>query len=431
MRMWNDLKLRTMCWMFGTFTERAAKSGDPVGLVMAKGHHDMDPVFDQIRDKGDLVASKMGLYVTAAHGTANEILRDRRFVVAKGDVITQKYLARPENNHLIKPLNDSLMLMNPPEHTRLRKLVWPSFTHETLRSRQELIDSIVDKHLDKIDRAGEIDLVEEYAAPIPIHAMCAVLGIPEPDVPRFARWGSILGPSLDGARSLEQLAVLRETLVELSSFFDELIAYRRENPGDDVVSNMVRAELNGKPLQRKDLLAVTLLLLLAGLETTLNLIGNGTIAFVNHPDQRERLISDPTITENFIEEVLRFDSPVRCTVRRAREDVELDGQTVAKGKDVLVLLGGANKDPRVFEDPYRFDIGRANARDHLSMSAGVHYCLGSGLAKMVGTSALQRMFTRFPDLRISGDVQRGDTRVIHSALRIPVESHRVEQLSIA
>ena len=422
-----DLDLRMMCWTISTLTRRMAGRGDPVARVMAKGgDHDLEPVFDEVRAEGDLVRSKLGLFVTASHATANEALRDRRFLVTQGDVITHRYLKRPENAHLVKPLKDSLMLMNPPEHTRLRKLVWPSFTHDALRARQGQIDAIVERYLDKLEGAERVDLVEEFAAPIPIHAMCAILGIPEPDVERFARWGSILGPSLDGARSLDQLTVLRGALVELSEFFDELIEYRRKNPEDDVVSRMVNAELDGKPLQRSDLLAVTLLLLLAGLETTLNLIGNGVLAFLGHPEQKKLFMERPDLTENAVEEVLRYDSPVRCTVRRAREDVVLAGQTVKAKKDLLVLLGGGNKDPRVFPDPQRFDIQRENARDHLSMSAGVHYCLGAGLAKMVGGSALRGLFRRFPEAAVDGKVERGDTRVIHSALSIPLRCRPTE-----
>jgi cytochrome P450 len=285
--------------------------------------------------------------------------------------------------------------------------------------------------LDKLDPSQPVELIQQYAAPIPIYAMCAVLGIPEPDIERFARWGSILGPSLDGAKTVPQLDVLRGTLVELSAFFDELIAFRRKNPDNDVVSQMVRAELDGRPLDRKELLAVTLLLLLAGLETTLNLIGNGVLAFCAYPEQRRLLVEHPELAENAVEEVLRFDSPVRATVRRAREDVTVAGRTIKAKKDVLVLLGGGNKDPRVFADPYRFDIKRANARENLSMSAGVHYCLGAGLAKMVGASALRELFLRFPDLRLAQDAQRGDTRVIHSALKVPVECQPSKAATVA
>jgi cytochrome P450 len=410
-----------MCWTIEKLTRRMAKSGDFAAQVMAKGgDHDMDPLYERVRARGDLVRTKLGVYITGSHATANEILRDRRFVVTKGDYVTQKYLERPENTHLVKPLKNSLMLMNPPEHTRLRKLVWPSFTHEALRGRTPYIEEVVATYLDRLDTGEPVDLIEQFAAPIPIHAMCKVLGIPDPDVARFASWGSILGPSLDGARSVPQLKVLRATLVELSEFFDELIAFRRREPADDVVSQMVNAELDGRPLDRKELLAVTLLLLLAGLETTLNLIGNGVLAFAKHDDQRRLFIDEPELTENAVEEVLRYDTPVRCTVRRAREDLTVAGEPFKAGKDVLVLLGGGNKDPRVFDDPHRFDIRRPNARDHLAMSAGVHYCLGAGLAKMVGAAALRGLFQRFPDLQLAEPPTRGDTRVIHSALRIPV-----------
>jgi cytochrome P450 len=174
------------------------------------------------------------------------------------------------------------------------------------------------------------------------------------------------------------------------------------------------------PLERREMVAITLLLLLAGLETTLNLIGNGVLALLEHDAERARFLADPQLETNLVEEVLRYESPVQFTIRTASEDITLAGTTVPKGKQILVLIGGANRDPRVFPDPDRFDIGRKNARDHLSFSAGFHYCLGAGLARLVAASALRQLFQRFPDLSLAGPVKRSSTRVIRGADSIPL-----------
>lgn len=415
-----DLKLQGTFLTMRSMLRLMAAAGDPGAKLVAQSKKDPRPLYDSIRGAGEVTYSKLGIYMTASHQVASDVVRDARFIVETADSLTLDYLARPGNEHLVRPLQDSLMSMNPPEHTRLRKLVAPAFTLRETRRRSDRIDVIVKRYLDRLDPKAPFDLVPSYASPIPIQVVSEYLGIPEPDDQRFHRWGSVLGPALDGLKSMSELLKLRATLQELSDFFDELIAYRRANPADDVISGILLNEPKNAPLQRRELVAVTLLLLLAGLETTLNLIGNGVLALLEHKSERERFLAYPELEMNLVEEVLRYESPVQFTIRTASEDIALTGTTMPKGKQILVLLGGANRDPRVFPDPDRFDIGRQNARDHLSFSAGYHYCLGAGLARLVAASSLRQLFQRFPHLALAGPVKRTNTRVIRGAESIPL-----------
>jgi cytochrome P450 len=415
-----DLKLKGTFLTMRTVLRMMSAAGDPGAKLVARSNKDPKPLYDAIRGQGEVILSKLGIYMTASYAAASQVVRDPRFIVQTADSITLDYLDRPGNQHLVRPLQDSLMSMNPPEHTRLRKLASPAFTNKQVRRRSGQIETIVKRYLDRLDADKPFDLITAYASPVPIQVVSSFLGIPEPDDERFHRWGSVLGPALDGVKSLSELEKLRATLQELSDFFDELIPYRRANPADDVISGILINEPKDQPLTRRELTAVTLLLLLAGLETTLNLIGNGVLALLEHPDQRDRLLADPQLDSNLVEEVLRYESPVQFTIRTAAEDIDLMGTTVPKGKQILVLMAGANRDPRTFPEPGRFDITRENSRDHLSFSAGHHYCLGAGLARLTAAAAIRQLFQRFPNLSLAGPVQRSETRVIRGAEHIPL-----------
>jgi cytochrome P450 len=247
-----------------------------------------------------------------------------------------------------------------------------------------------------------------------------MMGIPNPDIQQMMRWGSVLGPTLDGVQNLEEVIELRDTLKEMMELFEDLIPYRRKNPGDDVISHLVNLEKDGVSVEARRLLALTLFLTIAGMDTTHNGIGNGIQAFLEHEDQKKLFMDQPELTANAVEETLRFDAPVRVTIRKASDNIPLGGRKIYKRMKVMVLIGGANKDPRVFTDPERFDITRANAKDHLSMSAGIHFCLGSPLAKMMLASSMRGIFERFPNLELAGPVDRGKNRVIHSTRLLPV-----------
>jgi cytochrome P450 len=418
-----ELKVRLGFWGLDNMTAFYAKLGDPAGRVIAVRGHDMEEAAEEIRAKGDLNLSKMGIFITASHSTGNEVLRDRRFQTLSGDVLATRFLKARENRHLVRPFHESLMMMNPPVHTALRKLVWPSFAPDALKRRESEIEAIVNKYLDRIDRNTPVNLMEEYCKPIPAEVMALMMGIPNPDIKQMMRWGSVLGPTLDGVQTLEEVVELRDVLKEMMVLFEDLIPYRRQNPGDDVISHIINMEKDGVSVEARRLLALTLFLTIAGMDTSHNGIGNSIRAMLEHEDQKKLFMDQPELTANAIEETLRFDPPVRVTIRKASDVIPLAGRKVYKRMKVMVLIGGANKDPRVFPDPERFDITRANAKDHLSMSAGIHFCLGSPLAKMMIASSLRGILERFPNLELAGPVNRGKTRVIRNTVSLPVYCH--------
>ncbi|GLZ33544.1 putative cytochrome P450 140 [Lentzea sp. NBRC 105346] len=394
-----------------------ALSGDNYAKVFALSPNtDPFPLYEKVRAKGDMVWSRLGGFVTTRREICDSVLRDHRFGVLPPSDFTplDTRMYRPDGQRLVNPVEESFLLLNPPDHTRLRKLVQPFFTPRALKERAPLIEKIVEDYLDPLPES--FDVIGDFAVRVPIQVIVDLLGVPDADQDVLARWGSKIVATLDGIRTLKEMRELHEALGEFEAFLDDLIADRRRNPGTDVVSHLVQNE----GLSREDLVATTEMLLVAGFETTVNLIGNGVMAVMANPETREPLIEDPKYAELFVEEVLRLDPPVQYTVRFPNQVVEVGGKTVKPGQAVVLLLAAANRDPNVFENPLKFDPLRANVREHLAFSAGIHYCIGAGLARMEAAAALHGLFRRFPDLRVAGPMKRRPSRLIRGAIRLPV-----------
>lgn len=401
--------------------------GDPVARVLGRGA-DANPYprYERIRAGGPLVSSKLGIHATVSHELANSVLRDARFGVRTADDLGRAEWQPGDGNTTgkVHPIDDSFLSMDPPEHTRLRRLVAPWFAPRALRLRTERIESIVAGFLDELADRDRFDLIDDFAVRVPIQVICDLLGVPEVDYGRFARWGATLATSLDSTRTLAQDRALRAALVEMDAFFRDLVERRRREPGDDAVSALVAAEGLGDgvegALTLRDLLATVEVLLVAGFETTVNLIGNGVLACLAHPGARDWLLANPDLAPDLVEEVLRYDPPVQYTLRISHEPVTLAGVALPRDTGVLLLLAGANRDPAVFAHPDRFDPARPNNREHLAFSAGVHYCVGAGLARIEAAVALRALFERFPDLRAAGPARRRRSRNIHGLAHLPV-----------
>ncbi|WP_189225275.1 cytochrome P450 [Saccharothrix coeruleofusca] len=394
--------------------------GDPAARLFGLDQgEDPYPVFESVRAKGVLVPSRMGLHLTASHELCSRLLRDPAFgVVPAGALSPVDTTAHVGGRRLMNPVEDSFLVLNPPDHTRLRRLVAPWFTPRGLRRQADMIERVVEEHLDQVAARPTFDLVRDFAARVPVRVITDLLGVPGADQAAFARWGSVLVNALDGVRDMAEMRALHTGLREFEEFLDGLIAHRRRTPGDDVVS-----ALAAEPeLTREDLIATTELLLVAGFETTVNLIGNAVLAVLGHPEVRERLLDSPDHAEAVVEETLRFDPPVQYTVRAPSEAVEVAGTRLPRGTPVMLMLAAANRDPAVFADPHRFAPGRPDGREHLAFSSGIHYCLGAGLARMEAAAALRGLFRRFPDLRAAGRVHRRPSRVIRGAARLPVST---------
>jgi cytochrome P450 len=286
-----------------------------------------------------------------------------------------------------------------------------------VRTRAE---EIADELLDQLAERDAVDLVAMYCALLPVTVIAEILGVPTRDRERVLAFGAAAAPSLDLGLSWRQFRSVETALAGFDAWLGSHLDRLRREPGDDLLSRLVAAREDGIGLTERELKATAGLVLAAGFETTVNLLGNGAALLHDHPDQLDLLRQDPSLWPNAVDEVLRFDPPVLLTGRSALRDTTVAGVPVAKGSVVTTLLAAANRDPEVFDDPGRFDVTRPNAKDHLSFSAGRHYCLGAALARMEGQIALQALFDRFPDLSLAGEPRRRSTRVLRGFDRVPV-----------
>ena len=411
---------RTLRFATGLYTRRLgiAYHGhlhrDPVcRLHLRAGRDDPYGIYDEIRRAGTLVPTRLGNYVTPSHRVSTAVLRDRRFGVRSHDLAGP---TSPEDE-----FDMSFLDRDPPDHTRLRRLAQPAFSPRRMAGYRPRVEARVDRLLDAAAAAGEFDLVSAFAAPLPIAVITDLLGVPEADTDRFAEHGAVIGGALGGVRSLAHAARLKAAGDELRALFERLFALRRAEPADDVVSRIVAAE--GDQITPAEMLPLCILLLLAGFETTVNLIGNAVNALLDHPDQWAALRADPAgLAPAAVEETLRWDPPVQRTARCAREDVPLEGRTVVRDQFVVTLLAAANRDPEVYANPDVFDIHRRPEAEHLAFSGGVHYCVGAPLARMEATVAVRRLAERMPGLTRAGALRRRPSGIVRGPLYFPVRA---------
>jgi len=294
----------------------------------------------------------------------------------------------------------SMLVTDPPEHTRLRSLVNKAFTARAVRELTPRIRQIIDGLLDSIAGRGEMDVIADFAYPLPITVIGELLGV-DPDRRDFFREVSVplaiaLGPVRDAQLAMNAFAGRNELLL----YFDDLISRRRAEPRDDLVSAMIQAEDRGDFLTHQELLGMMLLLLVGGHETTVNLIGNGLLAMLRNPDQLETFRTNDGGERTAIDEMLRHDSPVQYSGRIARVDIEVGGQTIRAGQTVRMIFGAANRDPEIFADPETFNVAR-DPNEHMAFGYGIHFCLGAQLARLEGEMALSALIRRFPNIKLA------------------------------
>jgi cytochrome P450 len=296
------------------------------------------------------------------------------------------------------------LFRDPPDHTRLRGLVAKAFTPRVVESLRARTQEVVDELLGAAMEAGRVDLLEEFAYPLPVRIICDLLGVPPEDQDRFKVWSGALARGLDPdfLLSPEVIAARSQGVLQFSQYFFELLAERRTNPGDDLLSRLVQVEDGGAVLSEGELLSTCILLLVAGHETTVNLIAGGALALLHHPDQGEKFRTRPDLTRSAVEEMLRYVSPVQLTGRALTENCEFSGVEFRAGDFAMLLLASANRDPAQFADPERFDISR-NPNNHLGFGFGIHHCLGAPLARMEAQVALTSLFDRAPELALTVD----------------------------
>ena len=356
------------------------------------------PTYCRLRTEDPVHHSPLGFWVLTRYEDVVASLRDPRFA-------KEPMIAAVAARLGIAPtgIGISMLDRDPPDHTRLRSLASKAFTPRVVEALRPRIQEIVDGLLDGVADAHSMDLIERFAYPIPVNVICEMLGVPVADHERFKGW------SLDLARGLDSIMLGPESEVAkrswqaregLSNYFRGLIAERRTSPRADLLSALIAAEEAGDKLSEPELLAMCILLLVAGHETTVNLIGNGMLALLRHPDQLRLLREQPDLIVTAVEELLRFDGPVQRTARTPTEDVTLGGQTIPKGEIVMPFIGAADRDPAQFRDPERLDITRTENR-HIAFGWGIHFCLGAPLARIEGQIAINALLRRFPKLAIA------------------------------
>lgn len=337
------------------------------------------------------------IWVLSRYADVSAVLKDPSFSVRRLESAAVRRLGafqrlRPDFRVM---LERNLLMLDPPDHTRLRGLVAKAFTPKVVERLRPRIQALVDGLLDAAERRGELELMRDFAYPLPATVIAEMLGVPASDAPRFIRWSNDLTALLDPFHAPGGLEAAQAAFVELSAYFRGALAERRREPREDLLSALATVEERGDGLSETELVSLAGLILGAGYETTANLIGNATVALLRNPGERKRLADDPGLIASAVEEFLRYESPVQATDRLVTRDLEIRGKRIRRGELVVLFLAAANRDPERFPDPDRLDLGRAD-NAHLAFSHGPHFCLGAQLARAEAQIAIGTLVRRFP-----------------------------------
>jgi len=366
------------------------------------------------------------IFLTGFHD-CHEVLRDNRF--GKGDDTDEGIglpSADPAADEYRRQMRSrapeqprSLLFLDPPDHTRQRRLVSRAFTPKRVEQMRGTIAGLAERCVDDLAEAGEGDVLDLVGFPLPVAVIGAMVGVPEQDWPRFRSLITRGAVGIEPTASIDDLRDGEEAMGQTWSYFVDLVAERRARPQDDLLSDLIQVEEAGDQLSEAEVITVAILLFAAGFETTTNLIGNGTGALLRNPAEMARLWDDPSLLPTAVEEMLRWDSPVQFDVRRALQPAEVAGEPVAPGATVVTLLGAANRDPGHFSDPDRFDVGRDEGPP-MSFASGIHYCLGANLARAEGQEVFRALRERFRDIELVGELVQRPRTTLRGYEAVPV-----------
>jgi len=437
----------------GLESEKSASTATPdqkpaaPAVLLTMDPHTSYAAFANIREKGPVVRvgfdvppppkgtpqesgfrdflSRDNFFVAHYDEVLEALLEDRISVDPRVAMTPEQYQKMPPVPEEFRPISRTLLSVDAPDHTRLRKLVQPSFTPRAMEGLRERVQKIAENLLDKAEQEaaerGEsapnrrMDLIEAFAYPLPVTVISDMLGIPVEDREKTRLWTENL-LQVDARRGQVMSEEGRAKLREFTAYLRRLFEVKRKSPAEDMISQLIRAEEDGDRLDEEELLSMVFILYLAGHVTTVNLVGNGIFALLSHPGEREKLKADPGLARGMVEETLRFWGPVDFIARRfAKEDFELGGTHIARGESLVVGLASANRDPGRFSKPDTFDITRPDADKHVAFGKGIHICVGAPLARMEGQIAFETLIRRFPELRLA--VPAEEVRWSNSFLR--------------
>lgn len=394
-------------------------------MVIQVSFHDPDFVRDpyphlaELRVAGVPVWSEeLGIFLAATHRDANQVLRTRTL----GRLFAPR---EPDDQwHTFNFLHaDSILDSEPPKHTRLRSLVTKAFNPKKIDTLIPTVTAIVDDLLDELENrfeSSDADLIRDFAEPLPVRVIASLLGFPPEDEHLLRPWSQAIVKMYEVSPTDEEKEAAQTASNEFAAYVESLMVTRKNHPGSDLISDLAQVEDGGDRLSPTELIATCVLLLNAGHEASVNGLGNGLVAALRNPDQMKLLRTDPTtVTPTAIEEFLRFDSPLHLFERTATADTEIGGVTIREGQKIAALIGSANRDANVFENPDSLVITR-DPNPHIGFGAGIHFCIGAPLARMEMSVALPALMTRFPDIQLSGEPTSRGTFVLRGWESVPI-----------
>ncbi|MGC5019479.1 cytochrome P450 [Micromonospora sp. DT47] len=399
-------------------------AAEALALLMSRqGRIDPYPTYERLRAHGPVVQAGPVFFVVTGYAEADEILRDPQFGVMD-DELRDQFLPGWRDSPAVASISRSMLRTNPPDHSRMRRLAAGAFTPRRIAAMRDVVEAQAGELIDGIvarSRAGEpVDFMAEFAYPLPVGVICALLGVPAADRPLFRRWAADLTGVLEPEITPAELAVADRGATELRDYFAELVEARRRAPADDLTTALVQVhDTDGDRLSGDELLANLVVLLVAGFETTTNLLGNGLVVLLDQPREARVLREHPEFAPAYVEELLRHDSPVQLTTRVSAAATSWGGVDVPAGSWALLLLGAANRDPRRYPEPERFDPWRPQVHP-LSFGAGPHYCLGAGLARLEAQVAFPLLLRRLPGLALAGRPRRRTRLTLRGYETLPV-----------
>jgi cytochrome P450 len=375
------------------------------------------PFYERFRGTAPLLRVADTIWFALGHAEVAAMLRHPRLSTDEVQHATTKAGREPDPNRA-----RSLLFMDPPDHTRLRGLVARAFTPRRIEDLRAATEGITNELVGAMAaQRGTVDLIEAFAYPLPVRVICTLLGVPARDEAIFTDWSRGIARSLDPSilRSPQVEAAIVDARRNIQTYIGDLLAERRRKPGDDLLSALAAVDVDGDSITAREIVSLAQLLLVAGHETTVNLIGNGALALLRAPDQLALLRQRPELIGSAVDEFLRFDGPVQINQRVAMEDLDLFGQKVRKGDELLLILGAANRDPAAFPDPHRLDVTR-DARKHVAFGGGIHHCLGAVLARMEGHIAFKALLEAFPTIELAAPPTRRPTFTLRGLETLPI-----------